>query len=314
MPNITRLIYKSPFWVISSIFRHPLNKNHRLSAIFRFFSWQIKSRIKSSDILIEWICGSTLMVKRGEEALTAQIYNGLNDLEEMTFLLHALSPNDIFLDIGANSGPYTVLASKVVGANVVAFEPVPTTFARLQKQVECNKVQGKVDLRRIAIGSQCGVIKFTCDDGSTLNHAISDSLYYKNKATDIINVPVECLDDIFDDNRSYFLKIDVEGYESEVIKGGARFFEKNNIIAVIMELNGNSSDYFGIDESEIDLSMRKMNFSPYRYFPFERKLEEIPSYNSEGTNTIYIRDLDEVLRRIKGAPRRTIRAGQKLEI
>ena len=52
------------------------------------------------------------------------IYRGLFEYEDMLFLLHALRPENIFVDVGANVGAYTILSSKVVNAKSVAFEPM----------------------------------------------------------------------------------------------------------------------------------------------------------------------------------------------
>ena len=59
---------------------------------------------------------------------TGNIYTGLHEFEDMMFLLHLLRPGDIFVDAGANIGSYTVLASAVVGAKSISFEPVPPLF------------------------------------------------------------------------------------------------------------------------------------------------------------------------------------------
>jgi predicted RNA methylase len=72
---------------------------------------------------------------------TGNIYAGLHDFHEMALLLHFLRPCDVFVDIGANVGAYSVLASGVVGAKTFAFEPVPQTFACLRDNVRMNDLQ-----------------------------------------------------------------------------------------------------------------------------------------------------------------------------
>jgi hypothetical protein len=57
--------------------------------------------------------------------LTGNLYAGLHEFSEMGFLLHLLRQNDLFVDVGANLGSYTVLASAVCQARNIAFEPVP---------------------------------------------------------------------------------------------------------------------------------------------------------------------------------------------
>ena len=69
---------------------------------------------------------------------TGNIYAGLHEFNDMAFCLHLLRSGDLFVDVGANIGSYTVLASKVAGANSITLEPVPQTFERLKRNVNIN--------------------------------------------------------------------------------------------------------------------------------------------------------------------------------
>ena len=63
--------------------------------------------------------------------MTGNIYCGLAKFADMAFVLHVLRAGDLFVDIGANAGAYTLLASSVTGAKTTCFEPAPATYARL---------------------------------------------------------------------------------------------------------------------------------------------------------------------------------------
>ena len=63
--------------------------------------------------------------------MTGNIYCGLVEFADMAFVLHVLRAGDLFVDIGANAGAYTLLASSVAGAKTTCFEPAPATYARL---------------------------------------------------------------------------------------------------------------------------------------------------------------------------------------
>ena len=101
---------------IKFITNHPLNDEHKLSAIIRFAKWQIGSRLVPGAIVYEWINGSKFLVKTGETGLTGNIYTGLHEFPDMSFLLHFLRAEDHFVDIGANVGSYTILACSAIGA------------------------------------------------------------------------------------------------------------------------------------------------------------------------------------------------------
>src|SRR6478609_823915 len=98
------------------IIRHPLNQRRRLAALMRFASWQLGSRVKTEHV-IPWVAGTKLVVRRGMTGATGNIYCGLHEFADMAFVLHALRPGDLFVDVGANIGSYTVLASAVCDAS-----------------------------------------------------------------------------------------------------------------------------------------------------------------------------------------------------
>lgn len=73
---------------------------------------------------------------------------GLGEYADMAFCLHALRPEDLFCDVGANAGVYTVLAAAAVGSKVISFEPIPRTFNLLKANVHINGIADQVDARR----------------------------------------------------------------------------------------------------------------------------------------------------------------------
>ena len=99
---------------------HPLNRGQKFKSLLRFVKWQIGSRCVPGVVGYDWINGSKFLVKRGETGLTGNIYTGLHEFADMVFLLHFLRDSDLFVDIGANVGSYTILACSAVGASQVA--------------------------------------------------------------------------------------------------------------------------------------------------------------------------------------------------
>jgi Met-10+ like-protein len=84
---------------------------------------------------------------------TGNIYCGLHEFAEMAFTLHLLRPGDLFADIGANVGSYTVLAAGVCGARVVAVEPGPAAGAALAKNIALNRLGDRVSVAAVALGT-----------------------------------------------------------------------------------------------------------------------------------------------------------------
>jgi FkbM family methyltransferase len=273
---------------------HPLNRKNKAKALSRFIRWQINSWINPYPIIYQFTEKSVLIIQKGMSGATGNLYGGLYEFEEMAFLLHLLREGDNFVDIGANIGSYSILASAHVGANTISVEPVPSTFLHLTNNININQIQEKVTTYNFALGSQKGNIKFTYSN-DTANHVatIEDQ--------DTIEIPVVTLDEILNDRKApLLLKIDVEGFETEVIKGALNTLQSSDLKSIIIELNGLGARY-GYDDLQIHNNLIDLGFRPIKYSPIERKIYLI---NTHGTqNTIYVRDFEFIQQRIITAPK-----------
>ena len=243
-----------------------------------------------------WVNDARLIVRSGLTGATGNLYAGLHEFEDMAFVLHALRPADVFVDIGANVGSYTVLGGAVVGARGISIEPIPATFALLQQNIAINNLGDRVQALNIGLGQSEGVLRFTCGL-DTVNHVLSEG----ESANDTIDVPVRTLDAVLGGTMPTLIKIEVEGFETEIIAGAAQTLALSGVLAIIMELNGSGNRY-GFDENALHRQVLDKGFETYRYRPFQRMLESLRGERMSGGNTLYIRDVDKVAERIKSAP------------
>jgi precorrin-6B methylase 2 len=95
------------------------------------------------------------------EGATQNIYVGLHEFPDMMLLLHFLRKGDLFLDVGANIGSFTVLASGVCGAETWAFEPDPDTLRHLKQNIAVNGLDALVKVYQCALGAEQGEVAFT---------------------------------------------------------------------------------------------------------------------------------------------------------
>jgi FkbM family methyltransferase len=280
------------FSVLRIIFRHPLNEKNKFRALIRFLKWQLDCILNPYPIIFPFTERSYLILKKGMTGATGNLYCGLHDFNEMGFLLHFLRQNDLFIDVGANIGSYTILASAHVGANSITYEPVPLTFKGLLNNLRINNIMDRVSVNNVAVGSDEGEINFTTDRG-TMNHVTN------NPDDNFISVPISTLDlSIRNLNVPALLKIDVEGYEYEVLMGSNNLLSNSNLKAIIVETNLQGDRYGNSGNALIQL-LDKYGFNPFHYNPFLKTLSKLA--NNEEHNTIYIRDLDFVMDRIKSA-------------
>ena len=267
------------------IISHPLNRQHKIAALFRYLKWQIFSRLVKGPVKVRFVNDAVLLVKHGMTGATGNIYCGLHEFEEMAFLLHYLRRDDLFFDIGANVGSYTVLASAVIGAKTQAFEPVPETYSALSDNIRVNNIENLVEARLVAIGDTDGDIQMT-NNLDTTNHIISSLDPCAGK---MITVPEKKISNYIGNKIPDLIKIDVEGYETKVINGAEELFAGDRPGAVIMELNGSGKRY-GFDENKLHQKMMKFGYRTYIYDPFKRELEKIDTRNTKSGNALYLKD------------------------
>ena len=136
----------------------------------------------------------------------------------MMLLLHFLRANHLFLDIGSNIGSYTMLASGGCGASTWAFEPYPEAVASLKRNVELNSLQHLVTVQAIALGSSDCTVPFTVGQDPVNRVANSSDL-------DVRMVHQRPLDSVIQGRSPAMMKLDVEGYEEEVMAGANKTVE-----------------------------------------------------------------------------------------
>jgi len=287
------------FEILGFILRHPFAKRNRFKSCLNFIRWQIGVRIIRKKILIPWIDNAILVVGKGDIGLTGNLYTGLLEFEDMSFLLHGLRETEIFLDVGANAGAYTILASKVVRARTIAFEPIHSTFNKSIDQVNVNDIRELVTTYNMGVGAEVGELAFT-NQGDTLNKVSFDSQF---SCTEMIKVTT--LDECADPSLSYFLKIDVEGFEYYVIMGAEKLLLSQNVLAIIIELNDNCHE-FGFSNDQIHEKIVSYGYVPIEYQPEKRSINRLDYYNKTNLNTIYVRDTVEMARRCASSQARVI--------
>ncbi len=173
--------------------------------------------------------------------LDFQFGNYAYEWEVKKFVYQHINEYDVFLDIGANIGTYSILfAGK--GLSGFAFEPVKSNIAVLEKNIQLNEMNDRIKVFPLALGSYQHTANFTFDPVNTgASHLTDDHI----DAEEIINpefedIEVDTLDNIMDQlnidtSKKIIIKIDVEGMEINVLKGASKFLKKYPNILIVME-------------------------------------------------------------------------------
>jgi FkbM family methyltransferase len=264
---------------------HPLTRNAPLKAWVRFVSWQIKSRLKE-EVIVPWIAGQYLAVRRGMTGATGNIYVGLHEFVDMMFVLHFLRDGDLFIDIGANIGSYAVLASGVCRATTWAFEPDPSTVRKLKRNIAVNNLDALVTVYECALGANEGEVPLTV--GRDTGNRVVD---VRNK--DVQIVAQQRLDALMGvaSRPVMMAKIDVEGYEEEVIRGAKALLANDQLKVIDLEWPASS----------IREVLSSHNFIKAYYDPFSRRLEREPVNAVSSQNSLFVRDWEFISSRLIAA-------------
>ncbi len=159
-------------------------------------------------------------VRFGVRMSKPEDYEVVYGSHEKAFLNVKPIKGDFVLDIGAHIGSYTLRYSRLVGekGSVIAFEPGPENRRILRWNLRLNNTQN-VEVRKDALGDFTGTAKLSLSSSST-GHSLRRLPQNINQSGEL-TVAVTKLDDIHL-HRVDFVKIDVEGYEMNVLKGGER--------------------------------------------------------------------------------------------
>jgi len=214
---------------------------------------KIRVRLKSKyDVVMEgnWVDATFRSAIKGK-------------YDDVFGIVNCLSPGMAFLDIGANAGVFSLVASQRVGPNgiVVAFEPSSSNFHSLMNNIEIGACENIYPFR-CAVDTSVRLIGFS--QGPSTHSGVSRLC--KNSSTKVFAIGGEVLDQLLStliSSRSTVVKIDVEGAEMSVLKGlGKPFLSLKSIKAVVMEIDSQLLESFGAKSSEIYDFMAECHFVP----------------------------------------------------
>jgi hypothetical protein len=240
---------------VNSLMRIARNPHiHRGRAVARHLAWQLRKLTARFPVELR-LSNSALIATHGRCGISALVNtHGMYDYNNMTLIQLMLSGGGLFVDVGANIGAYTLIASELGAAQVLAFEPHPVTFVAL-----C-----------AAVGDESGMVAITNTPGSSTTHITSAEGF------DSVVVPMVRLDSELAARglKPYIVKIDVEGYELNVLKSLGTALA--DVVIVFVEINGLSQIRATGAEPICAMLIAAGFVGPLYYDAASRELTEIP--------------------------------------
>ncbi|HEX4169366.1 MAG TPA: FkbM family methyltransferase [Bryobacteraceae bacterium] len=196
---------------------------------------------------------------------------GLMGKAEKKLFAQWIRPGMTIIDIGANQGLYALLFSELVGASgrVLAFEPEPDMFAALTRNCEVNSAFN-VECFQFALGARNTRATLT----RSLVHAGDNRIAAADsrKITRAIDIKVAPLDEVIGDKSVDFIKMDVQGWELEVLRGMRRTLERNRNLQIAFEFWPQGLRNAGCQPADLLDHLRSTGFRLFQHVNGEEKL------------------------------------------
>jgi FkbM family methyltransferase len=293
--RLEKLITREQYWTSTQNFLKELAKFSELQEVHGN-----KIEISGNRIIIEMKATRThgysiKMLLDGQDVRSAPfsvLSDGFYEPFQSDILVELGKNSNHFLDIGASVGFYSLALMKANPTlKVDAFEPQPKVFDTMNYNIELNQLSTRMKTHNIGLGNiedelTMFVPRFTGTSGASFKDLHED----EGESIKII-VPVRVLDTIFK-TPPELIKIDVEGFELNVILGAQRIIESSNP-TIVVELLRKWMKPFGHTPQMFLEKMFECNYICYAIS--EGSLSEIREINdnTKETNFIFVHESRE---------------------
>lgn len=246
--------------------------------------WWKYLRMKQ-PVVMNWIEGLKLRVYPGNEVFRALFVRGVYDPNLIVTVNTLLHKGGTFIDVGANMGYFSLLASKVVGEDgrILAIEPSSRDFTRLVDNVNINRLEN-ITPCRIAISDKKGMTKLSvaCEERSSLN-TLGTSFGFKGiEKVAVEDVNTDTIDAIVEKEgiKSVdVLKIDIEGSEMVALRGAKNTIEKFRPV-ILLGTNEGALSACGVEIKDLKALLKELRYKSY-VLEFSPKFVLVPYDNIE---------------------------------
>jgi FkbM family methyltransferase len=225
------------------------------------------------ELKVNGLPGLKLYLDPNDQVITPTILVlGNWEPAETTWFLRAVKPGATIVDAGANVGYYTVIGSRLVGekGKVYAFEPEPTAFALLQKNVRLNGITNAVLVQK-ALSNRNGIVKLFIADQNKGDHRIYQPAGESRPSMDVEAVR---LDEYFKDQKRRIdvIKMDTQGAEGLILEGMTGLLENRaDGPTIFMEFWPHGLKGLGSDAGAL---LKKLQSYNYRFYDLHPKAKQ----------------------------------------
>lgn len=237
-----------------------------------------------------------------DSRLAQGIYGGDFELKERQFLNALLRPGDVFVDVGANIGLFTLIAARCAGntGRIYAFEPCAKTYQRLMANVELNRLIN-VSCHQLALSDSVDQLDMNISlDGYEAWNSLAQPTMGNSFGVETVNCTT--WDDFAREHdlvgRVTVMKIDVEGWEARVLLGGSKTLSRIDAPTLQVEFSEEASRSAGTSCTKLYQLLEDLGYQMFIFDARLRRLVPAPPHESYQQNLIATKKPAEVLARL----------------
>ena len=250
---------------------------------------KVIERLKNEFVIID---GNKMFLDEKDSLLLS--INKIYEKNETNFVKDSVNKGDIVIDIGANIGYYTLMFAKLVGdtGKIYSFEPDPRNFLILEKNIQINGYNNII-LEKKAVSNKLGKSILYVNENSA-----GSSMHKPNNVVNQIDVDLITLDNYFEVNSITpdFIKIDIEGYELNALKGMESILQSSDKTKIMIEYNPLTKKELNSDPmnslaflSELGFKFKDLNSRVQTFLTFEDIKQEYKN-SKKLTNFICVKN------------------------
>ena len=245
----------------------------KFKIIFKVLFWKIYFVIFNT-VTIKWFNDTYLKIYKNNSSSKSCLYFGLPDYEEMEFLKRLVKKNDVFFDIGANVGIYSLFVTSISRCLTFSLEPDNYSRKILYENIKINKLSFKIKVQKQVIGNSNSIVYFSNLKSSTENKILK--FQTKNNVVLKKSMQLDYYIKKFP-KKNLIIKIDTEGAEFDILRFSKLIYEKN-ILALIIEVSNSKIKRFIRQSALNNFSLVRLNINQ-KIFKSSRKIEPTSSGN-----------------------------------
>lgn len=268
--EIKHVNYVKKYQLISKIWDSSLIGKGTLS---RFLSKQLIPKA-TGELINKTIYGFDLLINPAiDNGVEHSLYYfGTYEKGTLNFIKQNLKEGEVFFDIGANIGLMSIFASYCVGktGSVFAFEANPETAKLLKFNINLNKINN-INIIDKAVGNDIGKIKIYNNWAVNRGGATLIKPEQETDSFDVDLIKIDAIEEYYSKDIK-MIKIDVEGFEMDVLKGLEKILQKNNAPKLIIECSADRNNNYD-SVFEIYDFVKKVN--KYKIYKLSKGKERI---------------------------------------